>query len=461
MEPLSAYLPLDRQRALVTGEPLPDRSTGAVLFADISGFTPLTAALEQELGARRGAEEVTGQLNRVFSAVIEQVDKFGGSVVNFSGDAITCWFDEKDEASSLTPALALRASAGASVPHPSSLRATACALAMQTAMRPFATVRTPAGTPIELAIKVSAVAGTVRRFLVGDPNIHQMEVLAGRVLDKLGVVDYLVRKGEVLVAADVASHLAARLTVAEWREDEQTRERYAVVTALEGPVPQAAWPVQRLDDEIARPWLLPPVYERLHSGQGQFLSELRPAAALFLEFSGIDYDDDDAAGEKLDAFICWVQNVIARYEGFLLQLSIGEKGSYLYASFGAPIAHEDDAERAIAAALDLITLPARLGFIRNVRIGLSRGQMRTGAYGGPTRRTYGVMGSEANIACRLMQNARPRTILASERILAGQPEFDLEAAGRMPLKGVAEPVPVSYVRGRRRERSTTVVASAP
>ena len=56
MPNLSAYLPQDRLRALSRGESLPDRATGAALFADISGFTPLTAALSKELGRKRGAE---------------------------------------------------------------------------------------------------------------------------------------------------------------------------------------------------------------------------------------------------------------------------------------------------------------------------------------------------------------------------------------------------------------------
>ena len=53
---LSAYLPQDRRRALALGHTLPDRTHGAALFADISGFTPLTEALAQALGPRRGAE---------------------------------------------------------------------------------------------------------------------------------------------------------------------------------------------------------------------------------------------------------------------------------------------------------------------------------------------------------------------------------------------------------------------
>ena len=91
-----------------------------------------------------------------------------------------------------------------------------------------------------------------------------------------------------------------------------------------------------LDDQTVRPFLLPPVYERLRSGQGDFLAELRPAVALFLQFGGIDYDHDLDAGERLDAFVRRVQEILGRYEGNLIQLVMGDKGSYIYAAFGAP-----------------------------------------------------------------------------------------------------------------------------
>jgi hypothetical protein len=113
---------------------------------------------------------------------------------------------------------------------------------------------------------------------------------------------------------------------------------------------------------------------------------------LFLSFGGIDYDRDETAGEKLDAYIRWVQNILARYEGYLLQLTVGDKGSYLYTAFGAPTAHEDDAVRAASAALELRTLPKLLDFVDRVQIGISQGSIFSGAYGGTMRRTYGVHG---------------------------------------------------------------------
>src|SRR5437764_6265975 len=93
MDTLASFIAMDRRQALARGGMLPDRSTGAALLADISGFTALTEALVQELGSQRGAEELTHVLNLVYDTLVAQIDRYGGSVVGFSGDAVTCWFD--------------------------------------------------------------------------------------------------------------------------------------------------------------------------------------------------------------------------------------------------------------------------------------------------------------------------------------------------------------------------------
>jgi class 3 adenylate cyclase/predicted metal-dependent HD superfamily phosphohydrolase len=384
-EPLSAYLPMDRRQALIRGEPLPERTSGAALFADISGFTPLAAALAQELGLLRGAEELTRLLNDVYGVLIAEVHGYGGSVIGFSGDAITCWIDGDD-----------------------GRRAVACALAMQRVMAPFAVIATPTGMPVSLAIKVAVAAGPVRRFLVGDPNIQIVEVIAGRTLDQLARAEHHTGRGEVVAAAGVLEQAGERLRVAEWRPDDETGQPLAVVSGLAEPVLPRPWPElppDCLPDRLCRPWLAPAVAQRLFGGARQFLAELRPAVALFLSFRGIDYDADDGAGAKLDTFVRWAQAIVHRQQGTLVQLTVGDKGSYLYAAFGAPVAHEDDTVRAVQAALELESPPQELLFICGIQIGLAKGRMRTGAYGSPTHRTYGVLGDKTNLAARLMQAA--------------------------------------------------------
>lgn len=452
VETPGAYIPMDRLHALVRGRLLPDRTEGAALFADISGFTALTEALVRELGPQRGAEELSRHLNSVYDALINTLHTYGGSVISFSGDAITCWFDKllptSDEA--LSAAMQVEQNT-----RGATLRATACALEMQAAMWAFRAVPIPSQQTVALAMKATVAAGSVRRFQIGDSKIQLIDALAGALLAYLAGAEHLAQKGEVLLDQDAATLIADAIAITEWREDTEEQRRSAVVqrlTTTVAPTPWPAIPTEQLSENLVRPWLLPPVYERLTVGESTFLAELRPAVALFIRFTGIDYDNDDFAGFKLDSFILWVQRILARYEGYLLQLTIGDKGSYLCTVFGAPIAHEDDAVRAISAALDLQALT--LEAIGKIQIGISTGQMRTGAYGGTTRRTYGILGDDVNLAARLMQAANGGHILTSRAIYQAAPdEFRWEPLPPIAVKGKREPIAIFSPTGRRERQS--------
>jgi len=460
MESLDVFIPPDRRRAMALGKSLPDRAQGTALFADISGFTPLTEALVRELGPRQGIDELTQQLNRVYDAIIAQVDRCGGSVIFFSGDAITCWFEEKEEGGRMK---AEDDSSFTRSVHPSSLRAVFCALQMQQAMLPFAAITTPSGVQVSLGIKVAVAAGPVRRFLVGNPALQLLDVLAGQTLDRMARMEHLAQKGEILVGPEIVAHLGNQLEVAEWRVEAKAEERIAVITSLtlqpsnpptfQPSNPPTFQPSGLLPEAQTRSWLQPAVYERLKAGGGRFLAELRSAVALFISFHGLDYDRDDSAGDKLDAYIRWVQDILSRYDGTILQLTIGDKGSYMYLSFGAPVSHGDDASRAVAAALELCNPPPVLNFIGPIQMGLSQGRMRTGAYGSQTRRTYGVLGSEANIAARLMSRAAPGQILVSKQVAeAAAKNFQFAYLETSPVKGRTEPIPIFEVIGRQAVR---------
>jgi adenylate cyclase len=433
MERPAAYIPTDRRHALARGKSLPDRTNGAALFADISGFTPLTEALARELGPQRGAEELTHHLNDVYDVLIAELDTYGGSVVGFSGDAITCWFN-----------------------NDSGLRATACALVMQQSMKRFEHVAIPSGQVVSLAMKAAVATGKARRFLVGDPQIQVIDVLAGAVVDRLAAGEHIANKGEVVLDPSALSRLGGTVKIISWREDE-AGQRYGIAFDLNTSVKLSPWnplPDGSLTDVQIRPWLLPPVYERLYSGQGEFLAELRPAVALFLRFGGIDYDSDESAVEKLDAYIRQVQHILTRYEGSLLQLTIGDKGSYLYAAFGAPKAHEDEAVRALSAAIELRNLSSRVDFITDVQIGVTQGRVRTGAYGGVTRRTYGVQGDNVNLSARLMQAAPPGDILVSKAAKEASESFFLwEDLPPIKVKGKTEPIVVYRLIGRNEQNT--------
>lgn len=442
----SVYIPMDRRQVMARGLSLPEWAEGAALFADISGFTPLTEALARALGPRRGAEELARQLNLVYDALVAEVDRYGGSVIGFSGDAITCWFDDGKVLSRII-------GGDAYLPAPASWRAVACGLAMQQAMKQFAAVPLPGQGTATLAMKASVASGLARRFYVGDPAIQLIDVVAGATLERMAAGEHTATRGEVVADQATIACLGQGVTVREWRVAE-SGEQFALIDQLLLPVEPAPWPPLppgALDEAHVRPWVLPPVFERLHQGLGEFLMELRPAVPLFLRFGGIDYDHDEQAVARLDAYIRWVQSVVERYEGTFMQLTLGDKGSYFYVAFGAPFAHEDDARRAISASLELKSPPRDFDFISPVQIGISQGTTRTGAYGGVTRRTYGVLGDEVNLAARLMQRAAPGETLVSERAQRIVAEaFRWEALPAISVKGKSEPVQIYHPLGERK-----------
>ncbi len=424
MSSLNAYLPQDRLRALAQRKELPDRTTGAALFADIAGFTALTESLTRRFGPRRGSEELTRQMNAVFDAIIAAIEAYDGSVLSFAGDAITCWFDGDN-----------------------GLRAAAAACAQQVAMKSFAA----------LGLKSAVTVGPARRFCVGDPGIQRMDALAGAPIARLAGGEHLAVRGEVMIDLQAADLLASHVTRGEVRTGPGA-EQFAVVKGMTGaPAPKGRDAVPNLGDDVLLSWILPAVFEEERSGHGAFLTELRPAAALFLNFTGVDYEADDEAGAKLDSLVRHVQAILARYEGTFLQLNIGDKGSYLYAVFGAPVAHEDDARRAVNAALELRALPSALPWLPAVQIGVSTGVMLIGAYGGSTRRTYGALGDEVNLAARLMGTAAAGEVLVSGRVQAeGARAFSFEPRPPITLKGKAEAYPVFAVGGQSHRRAVSL-----
>jgi len=422
---LQTYVPQDRLRALARGEELADRSTGAALFADITGFTALTESLRLALGERRGIEALTQRVNAVYEALIGEVERHGGSVIGFSGDAVICWFDRRD--------------------GEASRRAARCALAMQQSMRPFP----------DLSVKVAVGSGDARRFAVGDPQVQRIDVIAGATVARAAAGEGLARAGEVLV--DTAT--AAALPDAP-RESRTTTggECFQVLDAASAGAlgamddEPAAAPPSPLAPELLRPWVQPNVFEMESAGAQHFVPGLRPTTALFLRFDGIDYDRDEHAGAALDALVAQTQRELQGHGGVLLELVIGDKGSYLYGSFGAAQVHEDDACRAVRAAVALRSHFEAQG--RPVQIGLSSGTMRVGGYGSSTRTSFGAIGDDVNAAARLMGLAQPGEILISGRVrrqVAG--EFTLAARAPMPVKGKAEPMPVFAVLAASRRRA--------
>ncbi|MBL8961749.1 MAG: AAA family ATPase, partial [Gemmatimonadetes bacterium] len=442
---MRSFVPIDRALALAAIRELPDRVLGAALFADLSGFTELTGILAQELGAKRGAEELLTHLNAIYEGLVAVVHDAGGSVVGFSGDAITCWFDATDGALDLAA-------------H----RAVTAALRLHEVVRARPATITPAGAKVPFALKVGVTSGPARRFAAGDPARCRLDTLAGDTLARVAAAERVAVASDTIVDDATRAALGSLLQTAP-RHTLPTGDALWVVESLRAPAAPAPWPPLPGGAwlEAAGDWVLPAVAERLMAGEG-FLGELRPAIPLFIGFEGIDWDRDPEAGQRLDAFVRWAQATVSNLGGDIIQLTVGDKGSNLYAAFGAPLAHEDDADRASAAALALLDPPASAGGVRDVKIGMTMGQVFAGACGARAHRCYSVMGDPVNLAARLLGRARAGEALAASPLVRAAVRHSFGEFVETTVRGRAEPVPVASLRGRREvvaSRSTSVGAT--
>ena len=283
-------------------------------------------------------------------------------------------------------------------------------------------------------------------------------MLAGGLIDRLVAVEGLAGKGELLGHESTLTALAGHVELGDIRtlDDGGTA---TVITGLNGLVPEPAGGGggNELPDELARPWLLSPVYDRLTHGRSEFLAELRPAYPIFVGFGGIDYDADETAGGKLDEFVRAAQRVLVSHGGSLLSLTLGDKGAYLYGVFGTPVAHEDDAVRACAASLELRALEDSTA-AREIRVGIAYGRLHSGTYGHATRRTFGCLGDVVNLAARLMSKAPPGGVFISDLVQRGIGDgFTYTALPPLTLKGKAAPVAAYSLTGAAWHRSRRAV----
>ena len=132
-------------------------------------------------------------------------------------------------------------------------------------------------------------------------------------------------------------------------------------------------------------------------------------------------------------------DVIARYDGFVARYV----GDGILTYFGWPTAHEEDAERAVRAALEIVHTVKRASSTEDlsVRIGIATGPVVVGEQAGTGDQSKLAVGSTPNLAARLqgLAAADQIVIAASTRRLVGN-AFELTDLGEHDLKGIAEPV---------------------
>ena len=196
--------------------------------------------------------------------------------------------------------------------------------------------------------------------------------------------------------------------------------------------------------------------EKVLASRGRLEGERKQVTVLFADVKGsmelAERIDPEAWHRILDRFFAILADGVHRFEGTVNQFT----GDGIMALFGAPIAHEDHARRACAAALHLgaeirryareLRLAEGLSF--SVRMGLNSGEVVVGAIGDDLHMDYTALGATVGLAQRMEQLAEPGKVYLTEhtaRLVEGF--FRLEELGPFRVKGLRDPVRVYELEG--------------
>lgn len=429
------YVPYNVARKLIDDQTSPvipreERISAVTMFADVSGFTMMSEALGQF--GKQGTEELTDILNSYFDPMINLIRRYGGIIGKFGGDAMTILFpytnaDEQREA--------VR-------------RATHCGLQMQVDMQNYAAIETSGGI-YSLAMKVGLGMGAVYLANVGDEAIRLEFIIAGHAIDECSDAEHHSEKGDV-VAANSMLGFIPEATLAE------DRDGFTLITAFDVEVSEN--PIVGIETvpedavDLLQRYIHPVTASRMKIARSDFIDEHRRTTVLFVNFKGLDYDNDPNISIKLQDYAEAVVKTVHLYGGYLNKIDMGDKGSKFIVLFGAPVAYEDDEERALRCALALSQLPQVVS-----KIGVNTGYVFAGHVGGEMRREYTVMGDVVNLSARLMQACPEGAVLVSDNTQSAVSSvFDWETLDPIMVKGKSEPIEIYRLEKVRQQASHIV-----
>src|SRR5262249_50259064 len=196
--------------------------------------------------------------------------------------------------------------------------------------------------------------------------------------------------------------------------------------------------------------------EKILSSRAALEGERKQVTVLFADVKGsmelAEGLDPEEWHRIMDRFFQILADGVERFEGFVDKFT----GDGIMALFGAPIAHEDHAQRACWAALhltdalrryaDALRLTRGLNFA--VRMGINSGEVVVGTIGDDLRMDYTAQGHTLGLAQRMEQLAEPGSTLVTEhaaKLAAGF--FSLRDLGAMRIKGLSTPMHVYELAG--------------
>ncbi|HNB53558.1 MAG TPA: adenylate/guanylate cyclase domain-containing protein, partial [Anaerolineales bacterium] len=419
LETLASYVPhiiihhLDAHPGGLS-EPFSENHMAATLFADISGFTPLTERLARS--GPDGAERLASILNDYFGTLINLVYEYGGDIVKFAGDALLAvWPQTLHTQATLNELTA---------------QAVQCALKAQAALLPYKN-----DEHLRLALRIGVGAGNVLNVHLGGKQNRWEFFLTGSGILQASEAEKRAQPGNVAISPEAWKLVETQFDASPLEND------FRGVQAAHVEIPPRPLPSPRLTADLEpgmRAHIPGAILSRLSAGQSSWLAELRRVTILFVNLPDLSTNSSLEQGQRI---MQTLQEVIYYYEGSINKLNVDDKGVTLLAVQGLPpLSHEDDAVRGVQTALDLKARLDEMG-LRN-SIGVTTGLVFCGSVGNLQRREYTIIGDVVNLAARLM-------MASTNDILCDLPTYEatrnnrrFEALSEISVKGKTEPIPV-------------------
>jgi class 3 adenylate cyclase/tetratricopeptide (TPR) repeat protein len=381
---------------------------GTLLSADLSGFTRLSERLAA-LG-REGAEELTALLNGVFTRMIAEIERFGGDVLKFGGDALLVLYQGAQHTE----------------------RACYNTIAMRDLIAEPLTTST--GTRVRLRISQGMHAGTFSCFVL-DGNHRELMVTGP------GVTETVECEGTAVAGQILLSAAAAAAVDPKWlgrAVDDRRLLRRIVV--LDEPLILEDKATSDID---VTPFVPDSQREQIEIGAP---SEHRRVAIGFVKFSHTDELIEREGATGLEKRLQLLAQAVARAERDFgvhwLASDVYPDGGKVILTAGAPLTLGDDEERVLRAARQILDEIEGL----DLRIGVNAGPVFVGDLGSPSRRAFTVMGDAVNLAARLMQKAESGQLIASNACLdRSSTRFECTDLEPFFVKGKTVPIRASIV----------------
>jgi class 3 adenylate cyclase len=351
VEHFSAFVPLAVQEAMSKlpnryDPPRDEHDPSVILFADVSGFTKLSVKLAHDL---HGAEKLANTLNDFFAVVITEVEKFGGDITKFSGDAVTIRWRAKPGANNQSDNMALLV-----------LYATKCSLAAHAAVKEYTSTGTSDRRGLGLHSAVGA--GQCTAVHIGGGNGRWEYVIYGDVMKQISEgMEYSDRDMTVLSKESwdfLSTWRKLGLVSASALPEHCMDVRRIDVDLAQLPLPQECQYTRHVLTHkevllLAR-YIPGAVYRAIVDGNDALLhGEMRQASAIFIKIAGIAIPD--VTNDMLCRLMELVQSCCYVNEGAVNKLLVDDKGLLVLCVFGLPpMAHMDDAARAVSTGEEML-----------------------------------------------------------------------------------------------------------